>query len=169
MEFFLTKFKAVALISDIKEDAMYDELCDYKTLTDDEIGRKVWDDAKVIDGTNEDHEEVFHYHMDILWWHLAHMLLPESSTRRFQHLHKVAEAVLVIGHSNAGEERLFSMVRKNKTDSRSALSLDGTLSNLLSMKLHYPEDSTPCYKWKPEEALIKKGKGAAKEYNNEHK
>ena len=60
VEFFLTKFKAVALISDIKEDAMYDEFCDYKTLTDDEIGRKVWDDAKVIDGTNEDQEVIAH-------------------------------------------------------------------------------------------------------------
>ena len=49
----------------------------------------------------------------------------------------------------AGEERLFSMVRKNKTDSRSALGLEGTLSSLLSMKLHYSECSTPCYTWKP--------------------
>ena len=32
--------------------------------------------------------------------------------------------------SNAVEERLFSMVRKNKTDSKSSLRLDGTLSNL---------------------------------------
>ena len=97
------------------------------------------------------------------------MLLPESSTRRFKHLHKLAEAVLVISHSNAGEERLFSMVRKNKTDSRSALGLKGTLSSLLSMKLHYSECSTPCYTWKPDEALLKKAKGAAREYNSEHK
>jgi hypothetical protein len=169
VEFFVTKLKAVAVISDVKEDAMYDEFCDYKTLTDDKIGRKIWDDAKVVDGYTEDSEEVFHHRMDTLWWHLADMRLPQSSTKRFQHLHKVAEAVLVIGHSNAEEERLFSMVRKNKTDSRPALSLEGTLSSLLSMKLHYPEDSTLCYMWKPEEAPLKKAKGAAREYNNEHK
>ena len=138
-------------------------------LTDEEIGRKAWDEAKVIDGCTEHSEEVFHYRMDILWWHVAHVPLSESSTRRFQHLHKVAEAVLVIGHSNAGEECLFSKVRKIKTDSRSALSLEGTLSSLLTMKLHYPEGTTPCYKWKPEEALMKKAKRAAREYNSEHR
>jgi hypothetical protein len=30
VEFFVTKLKAVAVISDVKEDAMYDEFCDYK-------------------------------------------------------------------------------------------------------------------------------------------
>ena len=134
VEFFFTKFKAVTSISVVKKDALYDEFCDYITLTDGEIGRNIWDDAKVVDGYNEDSEEVFHYRMDIVWW--------QSSTRRFKHLHKLAEAVLVISHSNAGEERLFSMVRKNKTDSRSALGLEGTLSSLLSMKLHYSECST---------------------------
>ena len=169
VEFFFTKFKAVTSISVVKQDALYDEFCDYITLTDGEIGRNIWDDAKVVDGYNEDSEEVFHYRMHIVWWHLAQMLLPESSTRRFKHLHKLAEAVLVISHSNAGEERLFSMVCKNKTDSRSALGLEGTLSSLLSMKLHYSECSTPCYTWKPDEALLKKAKGAAREYNSEHK
>ena len=80
LEFFLTKFKAVASISVIKQDALYDEFCDYNTLTDGEIGKNIWDDPKVIDGYNEDLEEVYHYRMDIVWWHLAQMLLPESST-----------------------------------------------------------------------------------------
>ena len=53
------------------------------------------------------------------------------------------ELVVVLPHSNAGEERLFSMVRKNKTDSRSAFKLEGTLSTLLAMKLQYPEDTSP--------------------------
>ena len=148
---------------------MYDEFCDCKTLTDEEIGRKAWDEAKVIDGYTEDSEEVFHYCMDILWWHVAHMPLPESSIRRFQHLHKVTEAVLVIGHNNAAEECLFSMVYKNKTDSRSVLGLEGTLSSLLTMKLHYPESTTSCYKWKLEEALMKKAKRAARKYNSEYR
>ena len=138
------------------------------TLTDGEIGRKAWDEAKVIDAYTED-SEVFHYCMDILWWHVAHMPLPESSTRIFQHLHKVAEAVLVIGHSNAGEECLFSMIWKNKTDSQSVLGHEGTLLSFLTMKLHYPEGTTPCYKWKPEEAVMKKAKRAASEYNSEHR
>jgi len=52
----------------------------------------------------------------------------------------------VIPHSNAEEERLFSILRKNKTDSCSCLGLDGTLSNILAMKLAYPEEMTPSYK-----------------------
>ncbi|PIK36826.1 hypothetical protein BSL78_26353 [Apostichopus japonicus] len=52
-------------------------------------------------------------------------------------------------HSNAEQERLLSVVRKNKTDSRLSLKLDGTLSSILAMKLQYPESTVPCFKWKP--------------------
>ena len=67
--------------------------------------------------------------MDILWWNTGHMVIPESSARRFRCLLKVAELILVLPYGNAGEERLFSMVRENKAD-RSSLKLNGTLSNL---------------------------------------
>ena len=96
------------------------------------------------------------------------MVIPESSAKRFCHLQNVAELVVVLPHSNAGEERLFSMVRKNKTDSRSSLKLEGTLSNLLAMKLQYPEDTSPCFKFNPDENLISAAKKAAKEYNRGH-
>ena len=90
-------------------------------------------------------EEVFHHRMDVLWWYISDMVEPDSS-KCFCYLPKVAELVLVFPHSNAGEERIFSMARKNKTDSRSPMKLDGTLSRILSMKLHYPENTTPCHK-----------------------
>ena len=35
---------------------------------------------------------------------------------------------------HAGEERVFSLVRLNKTPYRSSLSLDGTLSSILTVK-----------------------------------
>jgi hypothetical protein len=97
------------------------------------------------------------------------MVVPGCSKKRFCYLAKVAEPVLILHHSIAGEERLFSMVRKNKTDSRSSLKLDGTLSNLMSMKLHYPETTTPSHKWNPEEELLKNTKKATSVYNREHK
>lgn len=100
---------------------------------------------------------------------IAHMKQPGSSAKRFQHLTRIAEAVLVIPHSNAEEERLFSIVRKNKTDSRSCLGLDGTLSNILAMKLAYPEEMTPCYKFRPSDDLLESSKKAASSYNREHK
>lgn len=166
VEFFLAKFQSFFV--DMNMDALYDEFCDYQTLSDGDIGDKAWNEAKVIDGSVDD-TDVFHYRVDILWWYIAHMVTPETTTSRFCYLQKVAELVTVLPHSNAGEERLFSMVRKNKTDSRSSLKLDGTLSNLLAMKLHYPESVVPCFNWRPGEALLKDSKKAAKAYNNEHK
>ena len=103
-------------------------------LTDEEIDHHAWNEAKFIDGYVGG-RELFHYKVDILWWNIGHMVIPESSAKRFCHLLKVAELVLILPHSNVVEERLFSMVHKNKTDSRSSHRFDGILSNLLAMKL----------------------------------
>ena len=54
--------------------------------------------------------------------------------------------------------RLFSIVRKNKTDSRSSLKLDGILSSILAMKSRFQESVVPCYKWQPEEEVLKNAK-----------
>lgn len=63
---------------------------------------------------------------------------------------------------------LFSIVRKNKTEnSRSSLKLEGTLSNLVDMKLQYPEQTVPCHNWRPGEELFESSKKAASACNNE--
>ena len=82
----------------------------------------------------------------------------------FDLLFKVAEAVMTIPHSNAGEERIFSLINKNKTPSRSSLKLDGTLSSLIIVKTHIENP----VEWKPLEALIEKAKKATKVYNDQH-
>ena len=41
--------------------------------------------------------------------------------------------LLVLPHSNAAEERVFSMVTKNKTALTPSLKLDGTLSSILTI------------------------------------
>ena len=46
----------------------------------------------------------------------------------------MAVSVLVVPHSNASEERVFSMVRNNKTPFRPSLGLDGTLQSILQVK-----------------------------------
>ena len=166
VEYFYDRFDAI--FHEIPVDALFEEFCDYRSLTDNDIGGDAWQAAKVVDAM-EGGTEVFHYRVDILWWYIAHMKQPGSSAKRFQHLTRIAEAVLVIPHSNAEEERLFSIVRKNKTDSRPCLGLDGTLSNILAMKLVYPEDMTPCYKFRPSDDLLESSKKAASSYNREHK
>ena len=54
---------------------------------------------------------------------------------------------------------------KNKTDSRSSLKLDGTLSSILAMKSRFQESVVPCYKWQPEEEVLKNAKKATLNYN----
>ena len=95
------------------------------------------------------------------------MNIPGSDAKRFKLLPKVAEIVLIIPHSNAELERLFSIVRKNKSLERSSMKLDGTLSSILSMKTMYPESSVPCYLWKPSDDILKTSKRAAMNYNKE--
>ena len=122
VEYFLSRFQSA--LNTVNIDEMYDEFRDFQSLTDEDIGLIAWKEAKVVDGLAND-QEIFHYRVDILWWHISQMIIPESSARRFCHLQKVAELVVVLPYSNAGEERLFSMVRKNKTDSRSSPKLEG--------------------------------------------
>ena len=66
----------------------------------------------------------------------------------------VAEIVLVLPHSNAEEERLFNIVRKNRCDSRFSLQIEGSLSGILAMKTMYPESDIACHKWKPSDELL---------------
>ena len=90
-----------------------------------------------------------------------------ASLSHFKLLCRIASIVLVIPHSNADQESLFSIVHKNRTNSRSSLKLDRTLSSILSMKTHYPEATIPCCRWKP--ALLEKSQSAAGANNDNHK
>ena len=63
-------------------------------------------------------------------------------------LSKIALCVLVVPHSSAEEERIFSMIRKNKTDFRSRLHLDGSLNSVMRIKMSFPESLTACRKGK---------------------
>ena len=76
------------------------------------------------------------------------MQIAGTTMKRFKFLPKVAEVVLVVPHSNAVHlERLFSIVRKNKTNATLSLKLDGTLSSILAIKSKYPESVVPCHKF----------------------
>ena len=74
-----------------------------------------------------------------------------------------------------GREAVDSMVCENKADSRSPggerLSLEGTLENLLEIKLHNPEETSPCLKFNPNENLLssaKKKKNSKRVQQTEH-
>lgn len=88
--------------------------------------------------------------MDILWQYISTMTTPDH-TPRFSMLVKVAMLVLVIPH--AEEERVFSMVRKNKTAFRPSLEPKGTLSSILSIKLGH---NKPAHQFEPTKQVLKK-------------
>ena len=99
VEFFVGKYKSVTSVNDIDCDKLCDEFIDYQTFSNNEIPNTAFGDAKVVDGTI-DEEEVFHYRMDILWWHLSNLTMPDSSAKCFKCLPKLAEIALVLPHSN---------------------------------------------------------------------
>ena len=74
------------------------------------------------------------------------------------------EVVMTIPHSNAGEERIFSLINKNKTPS-SSMKLDSTLSSILVIKTHTDDPLL----WEPTKSLGGKAKKATKLNNSKHK
>lgn len=101
-----------------------------------------------------------------LWAFLSKKKSPDGCTLKFANLARVAQLLLVLPHSNAGEERIFSMIGLNKISYRSCLSLDGILSSVLTVKLHNPE---PCYKFEPPLEMLDNAKRATMEYNRRHR
>ena len=106
------------------------------------------------------------YRMDVLWRYLASLKDSVTKQPRFQLLAEVAQLVLTLPHSNADEETVFSLIRQNKTDARSSLSLDCTLSSLIPVKMATPE---PCHRFEPPASLIARLKKVTAEYNAQHK
>ena len=169
IEFFLLKYSNQTCMEGVDNDKVFEEFEDYQSLTDDQIGHNAWSEAEVVDGKDEDGNKIVHYRVDILWYYIASIRLPEISISHFKVLPRIAVIVLVLPHSNASLERLFSIVRKNKSDMRSSLKLNGTLSSILYMKSHNPESITLCFKWRPNQDLLELSRKAAKAYSDEHK
>ena len=71
--------------------------------------------------------------IDVAWHLMSQLKDVVTGLPKFQSLAEVMKGILTMYHSNADYERLFSMVRKNKTDFRSSMKTP-TLSNLLTHK-----------------------------------
>ena len=84
------------------------------------------------------------------------MKSPVASNYRFPLLFNVARLVFVTPHSNAGTERVYSLINKNKAEGtdRNRLDIKGSLSSVLAVKLARPEAFFKCYDFKPDEKLL---------------
>ena len=130
-------------------EKLNEEYLDYQALTHDSIPQTVWDSALCYEADDYNGRTSF-YRMDIIWGYLSELEIPGMNTKRFCMLAKVAKVVLTIPHSNAGEERVFSMIRKIRRDDRGRMNLQGTLSSLLTVKMNMPETKEcPCYLFDP--------------------
>lgn len=155
VEYFIFNFPN--LFSGFDLDVLGEEFMGYQALLDDAIPIAVKTDVGL--GVEDPHQ------VDALWAYLGSRCEPGTTKLRFGQLFKVAKAVLTIPHSNAGEERIFSLINKNRTPSRSSLQLEGTLSSIITVKTHI----TDPLEWKPTESLVKSAKKATMEYNRQHK
>ena len=88
-----------------------EEFLHYQAMRDSEIPQKVWDEALVKEDKDQD---IRKYRMDVIWSFLSQM---KEVDRRviLGRLARVALLVFLIPHSNAEEERVFSLVTMNKT------------------------------------------------------
>ena len=167
VEFFIEKYSNQTFLQNIDNDLLFDEFIDYQSVRDDDISADAWAEANVVGRKDENENKIVHYCIDVLWHYTAKIIIPGTCNKRFKILPQVASLVLVLLHRNASLERLFSVVRKSKTDMRSLLKLDGTLSSVLTTKTYNPESSNLRYKWRPDKDLLDLSKKATITYNNE--
>lgn len=83
----------------------------------------------------------------------------DSGETPFRLLADLALLVCVIPHSNAGAERIFSMINKNLTPQRSCLGKDTTLNNIMIIKT-----ADLPVNFKPSKYLIKAAKSATRHF-----
>ena len=136
-----------------------------KTLSILELPDTALTDALIA--SYEDHDE---YCLDTIWYHLYQMKSLIGSVYRFRNLFNVARLVLVTPHSNAGIERVYSPVNKNKKagSDRNKLDIEGSLSAVSAVKMDQPESFSKCCDFKSRQKLLKEAKKAATKYSDSH-
>ncbi|PIK39992.1 hypothetical protein BSL78_23160 [Apostichopus japonicus] len=101
---------------------------------------------------------------DYFWAQLPQQKDKATGAVKYKHLPRVMLMILTIDHSNAQDERIFSVVRKNATEFRPNLSTE-VLSKSLTSKLYWQEAGVPCYKRELNRELLQRCKKATMEYN----
>ena len=104
--------------------------------------------------------------LDSLWSFIGQMEDHAESALLFLRLWKAVRLILTIPHSNAEEERVFSIVRKNKTCFRPRLDPEETLASIVTVKLAMESESAETFNI-PQEVLTA-AKSATYKYKLSH-
>ena len=113
MQCFVLRYPEI--FPEMNMDRLNEQFLNYELLSAEDIPTTVKENAGL--SANDSHQ------VDILWGYLRGVKKPGSGSYEFDLLFKVAEVVMTIPHSNAGEERIFYLINKNKTPSRTSLKL----------------------------------------------
>ena len=103
--------------------------------------------------------------IDGIWGYICEIKSSVTEELKFPRLGAVAVLVLCLPHSNADAERVFSQIGLNKTGTRNQLSLEGTLSSIMTIKM---AEHSSCHQFDPPMDVVKQSKLAASEYNRSH-
>ncbi|CAB3996170.1 PREDICTED: uncharacterized protein LOC106702191 [Paramuricea clavata] len=158
--YFAQRYQHIFNFNARQHEILYDEFIDYQMMNDTDLPKQVKEAATLR--LDED-DEIDSLRMDVIWGYLGNLKV--SGYPRFQHLSKVAQLVLVLPHSNAEEERAFSLVRKNKTCFRGNLDINRTLSAIMTIKMN---STAPCFEYKPTDEVVKNSKKVAWQFNKSH-
>ena len=130
---------------------------DFATMDEEQLPKSVGELANANEGGSR-------LTPDIVWGHLQEMTTLDGH-KRFPRLSKIALLVLTIPHSNAGEERVFSMIKKNLTSLRSCLDQEETLGSIMTIKM---ESLNSPGKIELPPNVLKAAKSATRLYNKTH-
>jgi hypothetical protein len=164
IEFFAQRYSSFFKFTTDDMDQLREEFVELQLLNaGTDIPADEWKKAEL----GEVEDGVPFHRMDMIWGYLAERR-DRTGRRQFPLMSKVAAGVLALPHSNAEEERVFSLVTKNKTQFRGSMKLDGTLASILTVKLAAPERYSSCHRFQPSANLIRQAKGATSDYNKAH-
>ena len=100
------------------------------------------------------------YRMDTVWYVFYNLKPPVGNNSLFNLLFQVAKLILIMPHSNAWIERVYSLANNNKRQGteRNHLDIEGLLSSILVVKLDTPESKFACYNYLPDDSLLASAK-----------
>jgi len=85
-------------------DKLSEQFLTYQLLVEEDIPTSVKESARL--------EAEDPYRVDVLWTYLKDLKKPGTQECEFDLLFKVAEAIMTLPHSNAGEERILHSLTK---------------------------------------------------------
>ena len=78
--------------------------------------------------------------------------------------------MLITPHSNAGIERVFSLVNKSKPkgSDRNCMKINGTFTSIVSVKIGLSESACTCCNFNPGQKFFKSTEEPTRAYNEEY-